>query len=336
MQQEVESVIDDQNDKSVPALPPAPGFTWELFCITVIFLTALGLSVVFIISSVNNNDPGLFLAVTALIFVLLTLKLTPRLADKYRARQRHAFLRAEEVIRNDKRPPVLYLRSFKDDESIARAIAFYSIEQEMRVVLHEIGPFITMGEPDKGPPKDPGAARMYLPLDGWKETVSNEMSKAGLVVMRIADSGGFWWEVQEAPRRVRPERLVFLVPPEQTVLYEEFQRKASELLNWKLPEYRRKWSPLGDHGGIIYFEPDWTPHLRKFKVVWLRQTFWNLFSATLKIGMKPVYEQLGVKWTKPPVQPAQVIYLLALSLLAVLAIYLIYSFTLQFRQDFGI
>jgi len=304
-------------------LPPAHGFSWELFFIVILSLVVLGAIAVFFILLANGKDPGLLFNVATLILIFLALKLTPWFSDKYRARQRLALLSAEQIMANDTRPPVLYLRSFKDDEIIARAVGFNSVEQEMKLVLSEIGPFIAIAEPGKEPP-DPGAARRSVAQERWQEEVIKEMLRSRLVILRIGDSDGFWWEVREAAIRVRPERLVFLVP-EGKGKYEEFCQRARELLPCQLPEYKTKWSPFDSHGGILYFEPDWTPHLRKFKIVWLRQTFWNLFAAVLKIGLRPVYEQLGVKWNKPPVQPIQVLYMLALTLLLGLVAYLAYA-----------
>ena len=113
------------------------------------------------------------------------LKLAPVLANKYRERQR-SVLSAEAVMKKDPRPPVLYLRSFKDNEKIALAIDFCSIEPEMKLALFDIGPLIAL---------DPGAARMRLPQNAWHDIVSEGMSKAALVIMRIGDSVGFWWEL---------------------------------------------------------------------------------------------------------------------------------------------
>ncbi|MGH9845134.1 MAG: hypothetical protein ACREEM_40980 [Blastocatellia bacterium] len=303
-------------------LLPEPGFTWELFFIVILSLVVLGAIAVFFILLANGKDPGLLLNVATLILLLLALKLTPWLSDKYRARQRLALLSAEQTMAIDTRPPVLYLRSFKDDETIARAVGFNSIEQEMRLVLSEIGPFIAIAEPHKEPPA-PGAARLY-PQGRWQDEVIKEMTRARLVVLRIGDTKGFWWEVQEAADRVEPYRLVFLVP-EGKGRYEKFHQRAREMLCCQLPEYKNGRSPFDSHGGILYFEPDGTPHLRKFKIVWLRQTFWNLFAAVLKIGLRPVYEQLGVKWSKPPVQPIQVLYMMVLVLLLGLVVYLAYA-----------
>jgi len=109
------------------------------------------------------------------------------------------------------------------------------------------------------------------------------------------------------------------------VKYEEFRKRSKGWLACQLPEYKTMWSPSRAPGGILYFEPDGTPHLREFKTAWLRQTFWNLFAAPLKIAMKPVYEQLGVKWTKPPVQSMQVLYMLVLVVLGLLVVYYVYA-----------
>lgn len=323
---ESEPATDDKGPASVKPLPHDPGFTWELFVITLLALGVVSAISAFLILIANGKSPGLFSTLIALLLTVLALTLTPRLSNKYRARRRLIMQRADELIRNDTRPPILYLRPFRDDKDIARAITFQSIEQEMKSVLFDIGPFIAFAEPDNEAP-DPGAARMYASQEHWRAKASEEMLKAQLVIIRIGgDSLSFWWEVEEAINRLKPERLVFLIPPEKMELkYREFRQRANEWLDCRLPEYKTKWRPFGPPGGILYFEPDGTPHIREFKIIWLRQTFWNLFAASLKIGLKPVYEQLGVKWTKPPVQPMQVLYMLVLLLLAVLVVYYVYA-----------
>jgi len=261
----------------------------------------------------------------------LTVSLTPVLANKFRKRRRSTFGSAE-VAKNDTRPPVLYLRSFKDDEKLARATAFYSIEQEMCVALSEIGPVIAMAEPDKPDPLDPGAARLTIPPDDWQQKVSEEMSKAALVLMRTGESDGLWWELSEAPKRVKPQQLVLLLPAENPQSYEKFRDKARARLPVELPEFEpTKW-PFCPRGAIVYFEPDWTPHLRTLKTLWLRQTFWDRFSAVLRMELRPIYEQLGVEWQKPPVQPIQIVYVSMLCLLLILFSYLAFAMLMNFRE----
>lgn len=312
---------------------PMPAFTWEIVCLALVFLSALAMCLVDVIAIVDNGTPKLVLLVIGPALLLLTtFKLAPVLANKYRERQRSVIRSAETAMKEDPRPPVLYLRSFKDDEKIARAIGFYSIEQEMKLALFDIGPFIAMAEPDKQDPRDPGAARMRLPQNAWQPKVSEEMSKAALVIMRIGDSDGFWWEMRQAAKEVSPERLVLLIPAEDEKLYEVFRGKVTEWLPRQLPEYKRNKGPFSVNGGIVYFEPDWTPHLQKFKVAWVRQTFLSPFTAVIKIAMRPVYQQLGIEWRNPGVSPSQLIFLALLCLLMLFVAYLIYAMFNNFLQ----
>ena len=299
--------------------PTATGFTWELLCITLLSLAFLTPVSAWLILIARGTEPGLLLNGVALALTLLALRLVPRLTDKYRERQRRAFLNACEAMTKDSRPRVLYLRSFKDDESMSRAVGLASVEQELCMVLLDFGPFVTFK--GTGESADPGAARISVRhARPWQEEVTEQMAKARLVVMRVADTEGFRWEARQAAAIVEPERLVFWVTESQSK-YEDFRRDAEGWLPCRLPRYEAGRGPFGAHGGILYFELDWTPHLRKFKTVWVRQTFWNLFTASLKIGLRPVYEQLGVEWRKPRVQPIQILYMLVLVLLTMLVVY---------------
>lgn len=304
------------------------GLTWELACITVLAVAFLAAVAAFLIILARDEKPGLLLTLCALALTLLALILVPRLTRKYRERQRRAFLKAGEAMAKDTRPRVLYLRSFKDDESMSQAVGLASVEQELCMVLLDFGPLVTF----KGPGEfaDPGAARISVPqAKPWQEEVSEQMAKARLVVMRVAATEGFRWEARQAAAIVEPERLVFWVP-EDPDKYEDFRRDAERWLPCKLPRYGLDHGPFGPHGGVLYFKRDWTPHLRKFETVWLRQTFWNLFAATLKIGLRPVYEQLGVEWRKPRVQPMQILYMLALALLSALVLYCVGAYLYRF------
>ncbi|PYP90015.1 MAG: hypothetical protein DMF61_02100 [Blastocatellia bacterium AA13] len=303
------------------ALPSDPGFTWELLCLTILALGFVGSLLGLMIMVANGKAVGLPLLLIAFSLDLALLKLAPILSNKYRSRQRLASLQVEELIRNDKRPPVLYLRSFREDNMNARAIVLQSIEQEMKSVLFDIGPFVAFAEPDSHP-SAAGAFRLKADRETWHGAVCEAMSKARLVIMRVSDSPGFLWEAREAIRRVRPEQLVFLITGDKKgAEYVRFRQNMAESLPCQLPEYKK----FKKKGGIVYFEPDWTPRLRMFKIMWFRQTFWNLFAATFKLALKPVYEQLEVKWTRPPMRLIQAIYLLALVILVCAVVYYLYK-----------
>jgi len=292
----------------------------------------VGVIAAVVIAAANDENLAVSLVVTMLALLVLTVTLTPVLANNFRKRRRSAVGSARVVMKNDTRPPVLYLRSFKDDEKLARATAFCSIEQEMCLALSEIGPVIAMAEPDKPDPVDQGAARLRIPPDDWQQKVSEEMSKAALVLMRTGESDGLWWELSEAPKRVKPQQLVLLLPAENPQLYEKFRDKARAWLPVELPKFESAKWPFSSRGGIVYFEPDWTPHLRTLKTLWLRQTFWDRSSAVLRNELRPVYEQLGVEWQKPLVHPIQIVFVSVLCLLLILFLYLALAMLMNLRE----
>ncbi|HEV2765594.1 MAG TPA: hypothetical protein VGV38_21605, partial [Pyrinomonadaceae bacterium] len=190
--------------------PAGTGFTWELACISLLSASFLAAVASFLILIARGGEPGLPLLGGALVLTLLALRMIPWLTGKYRARQRRAFTRAAEAMTKDSRPRVLYLRPFKDDESMSKAVGLASVEQELCMVLLDFGPFVTFEGPRQT--ADPGAARICVP-DGrpWQEEVTEQMARARLVVMRIGDTAGFRWEARQAAGIVKPERLVFWV-----------------------------------------------------------------------------------------------------------------------------
>lgn len=134
-----------------------------------------------------------------------------------------AFAKSTE---QDSRPPVLYLRSFKDDPVMSRPGLFHitipsvtTIEEQLAMVLNEIGPVTAIGKPGERLPAL-GARRLYVDDADWQEKVSELMAQSRLVIFRLAKTEGFWWELERAAATVSPERLVLLVP---------FKQKESEI-----------------------------------------------------------------------------------------------------------
>lgn len=164
---------------------------------------------------------------------------------------------ARIVLARDRRPPVLYLRSFRADRfpSWTRLAQF---EETLAEVMKEIGPFIALGAPgEKLPPL--GAARMYLQEKDWQEEIRDLMSRAQLMVFWAGDSPGFWWEVFQAVKLMTPERLLFFVTSTQKS-YERFREQADKYLPCVLPEYQTSWR-LKFPVIIVCFDNNWTPNL---------------------------------------------------------------------------
>jgi predicted Zn-ribbon and HTH transcriptional regulator len=191
------------------------------------------------------------------IIILLSIILSlPSIYCFHRAK-RFAALPAQRVLARDRRPPVLYLRSFREDRlpSWTRLTQF---EETLAEVMKEIGPFIALGAPGEKLPQL-GAARMYLQEKDWQEEIRDLMSRAQLMVFWAGDSPGFWWEVFQAVKLMAPERLLFFVTSTQKS-YERFREQADKYLPCVLPEYQTSWR-LKFPVIIVCFDNNWTPNL---------------------------------------------------------------------------
>lgn len=303
---------------------PVAGFTWEVFFIGLAWTVAFSTIPVVSIYLLRGAHPTAVFWTLFWSYIGVTYKLTAWLSDKYRKRQWKMLMSAQDLLASDTRPHVVYLRSFKDDETTSRLLNLSSEEQELAVTMLEIGPFVAFGEPGEESP-DPGAARMYVDHENWKDSVVNLISTARLVVARIANTPSFWWEISEAfgILKSNPESLLLLIPADQNA-YETFRQEANEIFPRSLPEYKFPASrPLfsQDHislEGLIYFGPDWTPHFQKLKYPGLRQNYWMPGAPTFKIALRPVFEQLGIAWKKPPLEPLQILPIISLLLFGIL------------------
>jgi hypothetical protein len=101
----------------------------------------------------------------------------------WRRSQRLMAINAVEVMATDPRPPVLYLRSFKDDGAVLldsekprtmawihRGLAATTPEQESAVALSSVGPVVAVGRPSE-PLPELGAARLYVAHEAWQAEV---------------------------------------------------------------------------------------------------------------------------------------------------------------------
>ncbi len=223
----------------------------------------------------------------------------------YQFGQGHSARSAAAVTREDRRPPVVYLRSFQDDPVAAKGFApqlvmsfleFVNTEEEqLTEVLSEIGPFIAIGRPGERLPTI-GASRMYVTDAEWRARVLELMSAARLVTIRAGSTQGIWWEIETAVRTLQPEKLVFLLPYTKAQ-YEVFRQKAESYLPCRLPDYISPEIAIGSLRGILYFGPGWKPHYGAIKK--LRVGSWKPMARIYKYTFAPVFKQLNVKW-KPP------------------------------------
>ncbi len=250
---------------------------------------------------------------------------------------------AEEVLAADARAPVIYMRSFKDDDAGGSTAVFPPLrwqmgflpktarteEEVLAGMLNDFGPVVTIGKPEEKL-RPLGAARMYVSNQEWQEKASALIRSARMVVLRLGQTEGFWWELEHTIRQVNPHQLIVLVPLiRDRAAREAVRRRAEGLFPKPLPEFARDAEMVrgvGSLKGYLYFDLDWTGHY-----VDMTRRLWPLIalprvigfggpSARLKYGLRPVYVALEAPWTPPPVRKLETA-LVVMLLLAVLTIF---------------
>lgn len=172
---------------------------------------------------------------------------------------------AAQALRSDWRKPVLYLRGFGDDPDAAVVdelpgalsaglLSIHSREEHLIGALGAFGPVVAVGRPGEQLPHL-GAARFYLPGDDWQGGVLRLMDLAQLIVLRLGDGDGVWWEVDQACATQPPGKLVLLVPGDRPDL--------AARLDTHLPKPADvvvtpgKWT-----SNVVVFDRDWTPRVQ--------------------------------------------------------------------------
>lgn len=178
---------------------------------------------------------------------------------------------ADAVLDSDKRPPVIYLRSF-DAETGDYGVAAYlrsalriaskrrlppgcdwlpTFNLKLAKIFRGVGPYVAVGRPGEAIP-GMGAARAYFSDDEWKDQVGALLKRASLVVMRAGTTKGLNWEIQAVRAWLRPQQLLIVLPFGN----EEYQLFRNILLSQaqiELPEtqpvsrlltFADQWQPL--------------------------------------------------------------------------------------------
>ena len=133
---------------------------------------------------------------------------------------------ADRLRARDPRRPVLYLRSFEDDDlqlpSVVSArrpfLELFAqrgsdpFEESIAWQLAPYGPIVAIGRPGRSI-HSLGAARELLPDEIWRPAVSERMAAAGAIVVTIGSTDGLRWELAQLVSGGHLGRTVFVVPP---------------------------------------------------------------------------------------------------------------------------
>jgi hypothetical protein len=244
------------------------------------------------------------LSLAGVLFVPLALKC-------YKYARRLRVPTALEIFDRDYRPPVVYFRPFTADVDTNKAyLGPRTEEEQLARAMNDIGPLVAIGAPEETLPLL-GAARMYVANEKWQTVALDLLERAIVVVMRIGSSPGFWWEFETVMQRVKPEKLVLLIPRDEA-LYEKFRVASHNLLLADLPpltDWTKRWrGPFSGRRGhlkaMIFFNSEWALSIVDVQTLWLpflRRSPVMPLAPVLHTALRTVYENAGLRWTRPPI-----------------------------------
>lgn len=212
-----------------------------------------------------------------------------------------------ERIFIDQKPEVLYLRPFRSDSSTAKYVfstvtpmlsGLETEEEQLADVLRPFGDLVAIGRPGEELP-EPGAARMYVSDEKWKEVVKLRMQAARLVIIRTGGGENLLWELAQAVETLKPEKLLILALGMNVKDYESFRTKADSLLNVSLPEGAETMQRFDQVSGFIVFAADWKPSFFPLQAPYFRTSLFKPYRSLFKFALKPVFERFGLEWQPP-------------------------------------
>jgi hypothetical protein len=132
--------------------------------------------------------------------------------------------RVEDVMSADRRAPVLFLRSFEDEQMAAAPssmmwssqngarVRFY-IMVLLRHFFESIGPVVAIADPRNPAPPIFDAARSEVPKDKWREVAAEWIELAALIVMMGGRTAGTKWELRHIIANGHLSKMLLILPP---------------------------------------------------------------------------------------------------------------------------
>jgi hypothetical protein len=186
-----------------------------------------------------NKPRGLVLGTAGALLVLAsTIAPPPSIADALirfaqvltgfgfllliRARQ-YFQVDANSLLAADRRSPILFLRSFADDEKqiykgSAKAFLTFSLEARLYYHFSRFGPFVAIGSPTETVPVL-GAARVLLSDDEWQPRVLSWIRDAKAIIMYSGTTHWVNWELRQVVKNECATRLILMMPEIRALLW---------------------------------------------------------------------------------------------------------------------
>ncbi len=222
-----------------------------------IVLGGIAVIMFFVIVGNDLNDgrlSGFLLGIATFVLLAYSMYL-------YQQGERHFQPTAKEAMAQDSRAPVLYLRSFENENDVS------SEEEVLAKILKEVGPFVAIGRPEDKLPML-GAARDYLGHGDWKSRVSDLMQKSSLVIFLAGKTEGLLWEMRQCMKHVSPENLVVLIQ-DKPEAYDAFRHLVGDAgLALKMPPTSSLTAArhhAGQFSGVVRFDSGWNGRFEPFE-----------------------------------------------------------------------
>lgn len=115
---------------------------------------------------------------------------------------------------DDKRAPIVFLREFSGEGSVAQVGHLINnfeetatVEEYLQMALYPIGPLVALGKPGAWLQKA-GANRKYVADFQWRREIAQMIDKSRLVLIQAGDSKFFLEEVARATKRKAPNSIL--------------------------------------------------------------------------------------------------------------------------------
>lgn len=130
--------------------------------------------------------------------------------------QRYLQTPAANLLAGDKRPPVLFLRSFPDDEKpqfklLDNSFLDFSLETRLAKHFRHFGPFVAVASPRDTIPQL-GAARTTVADPQWQSNIVAWISRANAIVLYAGKTHWVNWELARIIDANGIGKLILLVP----------------------------------------------------------------------------------------------------------------------------
>lgn len=235
------------------------------------FLACLGL----VLTGAGNGDRA---AALLLLMLAAGYGLAPATQSFARHRRRQRASKKVEKLAQDRRAPVVYLRSFQDDGSAPPVPALFyvlpilhplgaviarlsSYEEILAMQLDSVGPLVALEQPGQSLP-ELGATRVAAAERNWREMVEALLERSRLVIVRAGDTPNLLWELGRVVQRVPPEKLVIYLQMGreqdsgvQRARYNRFRREVADIFPRALPELPGRSSRYR----FLFFGSGWEP-----------------------------------------------------------------------------